>query len=469
MNPRHQHSEYISPSTAPQRKILSVSQLTQNIKSILEDSFPFVWVSGEISNFRMPVSGHFYFTLKDETAQINSVMFRGQNRNLKFQPEDGMIITGLGRISVYEPRGTYQIIFEYFEPQGIGAIQIAFEQLKARLAEEGLFEEKFKKPLPFLPRKICILTSPTGAAVHDMLRIITLRFPNLLINILPVRVQGENADIEIESAVRLLNTFSDVDLAILARGGGSLEDLYPFNSERVARAIFDCNIPIISAIGHETDFTIADFVADLRAPTPSAAAELAVPVKTDLLFKIDETSNHLVKVFKRYHEQLHNRVKIMTKRLIDPKKRIQELMLRTDDLSDRLLKMFNHTLSRKREQINWRRDRLQANNPIATIQKFHDKLKLIGNNLLTYLNIIIMNKTARLEQLSGRLDELSPKNILSRGYSITRVLPEYIILKDTKNVEIRQDIEVIVHRGSLTAKVLDKKGKHPALKNGATR
>jgi len=265
-----------------QKNIYTVSQLNSDIKLLLEDSFPFIWISGEISNCKMPGSGHLYFTLKDENSQINCVMFRGQNQNLTFDLEGGLSITGLGRISLYEPRGTYQVIFEYLEPKGIGALQIAFEQLKDRLSSEGLFDSKYKKPLPFLPKKISLITSPTGAVVHDILKIISRRFPNLFIEIVPVKVQGDNSDKEIVQALELLNTINDSDVIIMARGGGSLEDLNAFNSENVARAVFSVKIPIVSAIGHETDFTISDFVADLRAPTPSAAAELVVPSKDEL-------------------------------------------------------------------------------------------------------------------------------------------------------------------------------------------
>ncbi|MGD9314599.1 MAG: exodeoxyribonuclease VII large subunit, partial [Desulfobacterales bacterium] len=265
------------------RKIYTVSELTEKIKALLEESFPFIWIVGEISNFRTPLSGHFYFTLKDANAQINAVMFRGQQRQLKFEPEDGMRVTGMGRLGLYEPRGTYQIILEYMEPSGIGALQIAYEKLKARLADEGLFDEQQKQLLPFLPQKIVLITSPTGAVVHDMLNIIDRRFPNVTIQIWPVKVQGDGAEDEIVAALDLLRQHPNVDAAILARGGGSLEDLQAFNSESVARAIFACDVPIIAAIGHETDYTIADFVADLRAPTPSAAAELVFPIKSELL------------------------------------------------------------------------------------------------------------------------------------------------------------------------------------------
>ncbi|MGD2037635.1 MAG: exodeoxyribonuclease VII large subunit, partial [Desulfobacterales bacterium] len=274
----------------PMRKIYTVSELNAQIKSLLEEQFPFVWIVGEVSNFRTPLSGHFYFTLKDDASQISAVMFRGQQRQLKFQPEDGMRITGMGRLSVYEPRGTYQIILEYLEPSGIGALQIAFEKLKSRLADEGLFDERHKKAIPFLPHKIALITSPSGAAVHDMLNIIDRRFPNVNIQVFGVKVQGDGAEAEIAAALEQLNQQTDIDVAILARGGGSLEDLQAFNSESVARAVYASEIPTICGIGHETDYTIADFVADLRAPTPSAAAELAVPVKSELLQRLNDLS-----------------------------------------------------------------------------------------------------------------------------------------------------------------------------------
>ena len=340
------------------RRIYTVSELTSIIKVLLEDKFPIVWLCGEISNFRVPVSRHFYFTLKDRKAQINAVMFRNQNRNLKFEPEDGMSVTGLGRIGVYEPRGTYQIIFEYLEPEGIGAIQLAFEQLKERLSDEGLFDDKHKSALPFLPQKISIITSPTGAVVHDILKIINRRFPNIHIEIIPVKVQGDGAENEIVTGLELLNIRSDSDVAILARGGGSLEDLQAFNSEEVARAIFASEIPIISAVGHETDFTIADFVADMRAPTPSAAAELIVPLKKDLIRKCTELSMILTSRSFRYIEHLQMLVKEMSNRLVDPRKKIEDLRLRTDDLLARLNRTFKNSILQRHERLGWRIDRL---------------------------------------------------------------------------------------------------------------
>ena len=322
------------------RKVYTISELNADIKLLLEEQFPFVWIIGEISNFRIPASGHFYFTLKDESCQLNAVMFRGQQQKLKFEPEDGLNITGMGRLSVYEPRGTYQIILEYMEPAGIGALQIAYEKLKARLNEEGLFDEKHKKPIPFLPQKIALITSPTGAVVHDMLTIIKRRFPNMHIQIFPVKVQGVGAEDEIVDALTLLNQTNDVDVAIVARGGGSLEDLQSFNAERVVRSVFESQIPVISAVGHETDYTITDFVADLRAPTPSAAAELAVPVKNELLRIVN--NNFVALEFRVCHliERFRRNLVDLAKGLVDPKKQIQDWRLRIDDFSARINRNF---------------------------------------------------------------------------------------------------------------------------------
>ncbi|MEJ2220867.1 MAG: exodeoxyribonuclease VII large subunit, partial [Desulfobacterales bacterium] len=227
----------------PMRKIYTVSELNAKIKSLLEEQFPFIWIVAEISNFRTPLSGHFYFTLKDEASQLNAVMFRGQQQHLKFKPEDGMRIIGMGRLSVYEPRGTYQIILEYLEPSGIGALQLAYEKLKTKLADEGLFDEKYQKAIPFLPKKIALVTSPTGAVVHDMLNIIDRRFNNMNIQIFPVKVQGSGAEEEIIDALEQVNQCADADVTILARGGGSLEDLQAFNSENIARAVFASETP----------------------------------------------------------------------------------------------------------------------------------------------------------------------------------------------------------------------------------
>ena len=383
-------------------------------------------------------------------------MFRNQNRTLIFDPEDGMNITGLGRISVYEPRGTYQIIFEYLEPKGTGAIQLAFEQLKTRLFEEGLFDEAHKNPLPFLPKKISIITSPTGAVVHDILKIINRRFSNLQIEIIPVKVQGDGAEHEIVSAIEMLNLRSNSDLAILARGGGSLEDFHAFNAEIVARAIFASNIPIISAVGHETDFCIADFVADLRAPTPSAAAELAVPLKQDLLKRVSELSTLIGMRFVRNLEDLQFRVQEMSNRLVHPNRKIIDLRLKLDDLMTRLVKTFNKTIVQQHKGVKWQTERLFANNPLVRTKFLKDKLDLNHGKLLNYKDIFINTKRFLLREAMAGLHALSPEATLSRGYSITRTIPDAAVVRDPKKVSIGQDLEVTVAKGLLICKVKGK-------------
>jgi exodeoxyribonuclease VII large subunit len=389
--------------------IYSVTEITKNIKDLLEEKFPFIWICGEISNFNVPASGHFYFTLKDENAQISAVMFLGQNQKLKFYPENGMSVTGLGRLAVYEPRGTYQIIFEILEPTGVGQIQKAYEQLKSRLSDEGLFDKEFKTPLPFLPRKISIITSPSGAVVHDILKVAHRRFPDLYIEIVPVKVQGKSAEREIVAAVELLNMKKDSDIAIIARGGGSLEDFHAFNSEYVARAIFKSKIPVISAVGHETDFSISDFVADVRAPTPSAAAEIAIPVKYELDARFSELSIRLTNAVYSWLSGLSVLVNQMSDRLVDPQKQLRNLRIKTDDLTNRLLRAFTEGLSVRRERLKWRVQRLES---------------------------------------------LSHRKTLARGYSITRNLPDGTVVHSADNVSQGDELEILLEKGNLIVKVL---------------
>ena len=443
----------MGPSNTDQHRVYTVSELNSDIKDILEKTYPFIWIYGEISNFNIPASGHFYFTIKDEHAQVNAVMFRNQNRNLKFKPEDGLSITGLGRISVYEPRGTYQIIFEYLEPKGTGAIQMAFEQLKKRLADEGLFDEKHKKPLPFLPRKISIITSPTGAVVHDILKIIDRRFSNLHIEIVPVKVQGSRAKDEIRSAIEMINARDDSDVAILARGGGSLEDLHAFNSEDVARAVFASKIPIISAVGHETDFSITDFVADFRAPTPSAAAEMAVPYKKELARKMSDLSDVLTTRFLRYFGHLQTILKTISSRLIHPNRKIVDLRLRIDDMLGRINRAFNNRLLKYHERVLWRIEKLYSINPSIQIKLLKEKIDIMNSNIYIYMQILTSNKRSMLRELEAKLYTLSPEAILARGYSITRTIPDAAVIRDPQDVSIGQDLEVMVSRGAFICSV----------------
>ena len=277
----------------PERKLYTVAELSFAVKDLLEASFPDVWVTGEVSNFRPAASGHYYFTLKDASAQLRAVCFRNQARYLKFKPQDGLAVIARGRLSVYEARGEYQLYVEYLEPAGVGALQFAFEQLKKKLADEGLFDEARKRPLPVLPCAVGVVTSPSGAAVRDILRVIKRRFSNMNVYLYPATVQGSSAAAEIVEGIEYFNQHPIVDVMIVGRGGGSMEDLWPFNEEIVARAIAASKIPVISAVGHETDFTIGDFVADLRAPTPSAAAELVVHRREDFQAEVQNRVRHM--------------------------------------------------------------------------------------------------------------------------------------------------------------------------------
>jgi len=428
---------------------MTVSELTRKIKSLLEDRFQFLWLSGEISNFRIPASGHFYFTVKDAHAQISAVMFRGQNRNLKFRPEDGMQISGMGRISVYEPRGSYQIIFEHLEPGGIGALQIAFEQLKQKLENEGLFAVEKKQTLPFLPHYIGLVTSPSGAVVHDVLRIVNRRYPNVYIQIAGCKVQGEGAEDEICEAIEMLNSQKSIEVIIVARGGGSLEDLHAFNSESVARAIHSSRVPVISAIGHETDYTIADFVADMRAPTPSAAAELVVPVKEDLKYTLSDLTRQLSGSIHRFvdHKRIH--LEHAHKKLKDPRKRLQDLRLRMDELANRLAFHIHRHLRDERERMLWNIQKLGIYSPENRCKQLKAKLDIIYTNLLNYYYNYVDNKKGDLREMSGALVLLNPTAILSRGYSITRTVQEHTVVRDAKEVSSGQELEILLGKGSL--------------------
>jgi exodeoxyribonuclease VII large subunit len=388
--------------------VLSVSELTQLIKFQLEQSFDYLWVEGEISNFRIPSSGHFYFTLKDEKSQIRAVMFKSQNRSLEFEPKDGLSVICRGRLNIYETRGEYQLILDYLEPKGLGSLQLAFEQLKERLAEEGLFDPAHKKLLPLLPRKIGIITSPTGAVIRDILNIIERRFANVEILICPVKVQGEGAAQEIVSALQELNQIPEIDVIILARGGGSIEDLWPFNEEIVARAIYCSEIPVISAVGHEIDFTIADFVADLRAPTPSAAAELVVRNKGDLIHNLDTVYVRLKNSIRKVYEFNQSRFAFLQKRMPDPRKMIPGLRLTIDEYGERITFHVSNAVKIKKEKV---------------------------------------------EGMMGRLDALSPLNVLKRGYSITRTVPDLKVVRDASFLSSNQLVSVKLFRGEVLCRV----------------
>ncbi len=432
-------------------RVYTVSEITGEIKSILESRFDLFWITGEVSNFSAPVSGHYYFTLKDDAAQIRSVMFRGQNRQLKFRPEDGMEVTGLGRIGVYEPRGAYQVIFEYLEPRGLGALQKAFEQLKETLAAEGLFDPEKKARLPLLPKRIALVTSPTGAAVHDFLTIALRRFPGTAIDVVPVQVQGDPAAGEIEAALDRLDRWNLDDVIVLARGGGSLEDLQAFNSEAVARAIFRNRMPVVSAVGHETDFTIADFAADLRAPTPSAAAELVVPDRSKLLQASVDYRRRAALAVSHQIKKWKDSLRYFEKRLVHPRRRIDELRLKIDDLSGRILRAIRQDLSMQKERLAWLDGRIAHADPAKRVSEYKRKLYEINNKILYLNKNIVSIKKSQLREQTARLAALNPMAVLRRGYSITRTAPGGRVVLDPGSVSDGQRLLITMALGELNA------------------
>ena len=433
--------------------ILTVSELTQQIRLQLESNFDSVWVEGEISNLRSPSSGHLYFTLKDENSQIKTVVFRSHIRFLRFEIKDGIQVISRGRVSVYEPRGDYQLIIDYIEPKGVGALQLAYEQLKERLKSEGLFDDSHKKPLPLLPKKIGLITSPSGAAVRDMINVILRRFPNTGILIFPVRVQGEGASSEIAHAIEEFNRVSMVDVMIVGRGGGSLEDLWAFNEEIVARAIYHSEIPVISAVGHEIDFTISDFVADLRAPTPSAAAELVVPNKFELINFLEHWMVRLENLLCQFLEAHRNKLNFLEKRLSDPRRRIDDLRLRIDDILNRVSIYTSNLLRRKAEQFERRKDALISRSPKGRIGELKTLVSQLNKEIDVHIRHYLGNQRHRFERSLEGLDRLSPLNVLRRGYSITRALPNYNILKGVKGLKVGDRINVKLHRGEIMGQI----------------
>jgi len=435
------------------RNIYSVSQLNAEIKILIEESFPFIWIFGEISNFRVPASGHYYFSLKDSTSQISAVMFRGQQRQLTFKPEDGMSVTGMGRLGVYEPRGSYQIILEYLEPSGIGALQIAFEKLKKRLAAEGCFDDALKKPIPMLPNHISVITSPTGAVIHDITNTISRRFANCHIQIIPTKVQGSGAAKEICAALELLNDRNEAEVAILARGGGSLEDLQAFNTESVARAILASQIPVISAIGHETDYTIADFTADLRAATPTAAAELVVPEKSILQRRCNDLLKQVQTTYMNYFNRLQLKLNSISKRLIDPRRKLEDFRLRLDDLGERIHRTLARQFNYKRDHLDLWQNRLMVNTPRHLLDKAEKQLEQINEKLIKSLMISNHSKQIKLRELNATLEALNPLAILARGYSITRTIPDAAVVKNEEEVVLDQELEIMLAKGRLVCRV----------------
>lgn len=437
------------------KNVFTVTELTTSIKVLLESSFDAVWVEGEISNLRRPGSGHLYLTLKDENSQIRAVIFRQFSKMVPFDIEDGMSVICRARLSVYQPRGEYQLIVDAIEPKGIGALQLAFEQLKARLEKEGLFDPSHKKPLPFIPRRIGVVTSPTGAAIRDILNVTKRRFSSVDILIAPVRVQGAEAPPEIIEALSDLNEIPDIEVIILARGGGSLEDLAPFNDEGVARAIFDSRIPVISAVGHEIDFTISDFVADLRAPTPSAAAELVVPMKRELIESLENLRARMIGSNRRVNIAFREKTSLLRERIRDPRRKIADMSLGIDDITARFVVATARELEGRKSNVRNMEETLLYMNPITYVRDKKIILENLEKSMTAGLFYYMDGLKNKVEGNMSMLDMLSPLSVLKRGYSIAKKLPEGGIIKESGSVTVGDDVAVKVSSGSFNAKVTE--------------
>jgi exodeoxyribonuclease VII large subunit len=442
----------------PERQVYTVSELTVRLKAALEEAFPAVWVEGEISNLRTPGSGHAYFTLKDEGAQLSAVLFRGRGRRVRFDLEDGMQVLAFGGLDIYAARGQYQLVVEMMEPKGLGALQLAFEQLKRRLEAEGLFDEGRKRPLPAFPRVIGIVTSPTGAAIRDILNIIGRRFGDLRIIIAPVRVQGDEAPGEIIKALANLQEMVDLDVVIVGRGGGSIEDLWAFNDESVARAIVACRVPVISAVGHETDFTIADFVADLRAPTPSGAAELVVREKLVVVETLADLYARLKQAVTAQVASYRERVDFLGRRrvLTDPARALRDLYRRLDELQGRLRLGLRSSQRQIRHRVALATGALRSRNPLARIAGGVALLAQLRGRLAASAQHSLKASRSRFAESVGRLESLSPLGVLARGYSVTRLTSGQVV-RSAGQVAVGDPLEILLHQGALGARVTDVK------------
>jgi exodeoxyribonuclease VII large subunit len=438
----------------PERRIYSVSDLTARIRDLFAKNFTDTTVQGEISNCRPAASGHIYFTLKDERAQIRCVFFKNQQRGMKFRPEDGLKVTVRGSISVYEARGEYQIYVESLEPLGRGALQLAFEQLKKRLEDDGLFDAARKKPLPMLPSRVGLITSPTGAAVRDVVRILKRRFPNVHLTLYPVRVQGEGAAPEIVEALRYFDKKSAADVILLVRGGGSMEDLWAFNEEIVARAIANCEIPIISGVGHETDFTISDFVADVRASTPSAAAELVVQTRREFDSHVSDLQADLATSMRYRLLELSGRVhELMGSRgFRRPLDLLRQRRQRADDLTARVAQGLRGRLEVSRKRFTAAHFKIASFDFRIRIAALRLRLQKRTTELGARAERVLRMKREGWERLSLQLQERSPLRVLERGYAIATD-DSGNVLRDSAEVAIGQRVQIQLHRGRLISEV----------------
>ncbi len=481
-------------ASRPVKEVYAVSRLVREARGVLEGSFPLIWVEGEISNLAMPGSGHIYFTLKDEVAQVRCAMFRNRNRNVRFTPKNGMQILLRVRVTLYEGRGEFQLVVEHMEEAGSGALQRAYEALKHRLGEEGLFDQAHKKDLPAMPQSIGVVSSPDGAAVHDILTVLNRRFPAANVILYPVAVQGGDSAKQIANMISLADSRQECDVLIVGRGGGSLEDLWSFNDERVARALFVCETPVISAVGHEVDFTIADFVADIRAATPSAAAELAVPDAVQWIAKILNHSRRLSLLIKHRLHNERRHINNLQQRLPQPLIAINQQLQRVELLGKQLNKVWVQMINNKRQQVDYWSirlkhpqakieanqyklthlnerlqyvvkdkiaqalsqhkalfQRLQLSSPLPRITQQLIRVGQTRNQLDNAVQKIIHQHKSDLSQKIRTLAAVSPLNTLERGYSITTDVKTGQVIRHSDDVELGQEINIQLQDGKIKA------------------
>ncbi|HEY3859303.1 MAG TPA: exodeoxyribonuclease VII large subunit [Gammaproteobacteria bacterium] len=457
-------SQTAAEGLVPERRILSVSDLNRAARGLLEGGFPLLWVEGEISNLARPASGHLYFSLKDAQAQVRCALFRNRSQLLRFKPADGMKVLVRGRVSLYEPRGDYQFIAEHLEEAGHGALQRAFEELKARLAKEGLFDPALKRALPEAPRSIGVITSPSGAALHDILTVIRRRYPIARVILYPTPVQGEGAALKIAGMIATASKRAECDVLILARGGGSLEDLWAFNEEPVARAIRASGIPLVSGVGHEIDFTIADLAADLRAPTPTGAAELVTPDLSDWRQLLLQRTERLYQAKLRIMETLRRRLEWCGERLqqLHPLRMLRDRSQRLDELQLRLLRGARQQLRHERGRLAELQAALRGHSPLQRLRHTADRLTALDVRLQSATRALVTRQGNRVALSMRALDAVSPLATLNRGYAIVSDAASGITLSHVSSVQPGRMVSTRLADGAFTAEVKDVTSKDPA-------
>lgn len=463
---------FIENSQSMDTDVLSVSELNRSIKQSLESEYPLVWVKGEISNFTAHRSGHYYFSLKDKNSQVSAVMFKGYNSKLRFKVENGMEVVVRARVNVYEPRGSYQLNCEIMDPVGAGALQKQFEQLKKKLAEEGLFDKDRKKPLPSFPRKIALVTSPTGAAVRDMINVLTRRFKGIEITVASCLTQGEQAAKDIIRALDLVESVGGFDVIIVGRGGGSIEDLWCFNDELLARRIANCKVPCISAVGHEIDFTIADFVADLRAPTPSAAAELVIKNSQELMERLGLIKRSIWQAMTNCISRNKQEIQILNRAIVDPRRKLELLQQKNDELRWKLDSIMFNNLKHSQFKLNSLKQSLVSPEQVLKLTKqklsslieklkvlmmqnfkIKDSIRTSHRSLFVAMQSELRAKRSDFVRQASLLDSLSPLRVLDRGYSITKLEQE--IIKDVSSIKVGDEILTQFAKGKIKSKIIE--------------